>query len=430
MADQIRKAALQAVSDRDTLSGTKCDEILASHQEWDERDRSFFTALVETTLENLFTIDAVIAAYSKTRIRKLASEVLGAIEIALSQILFMDRVPDHAACDESVRLVKKTGSFRYSGFANGIIRNVIRDKSSLSARVIAADGHSVRLVRSEDGRWKVIDSRDTRYEEVCATALRYSYPCWIVEHFMRSYGGAVQILEGLTTRGKAHALVNTPGRFVTKEITDPEKLVRSDEFRDGRYYIMNLSSMQPVYSAADFFPEKATTLDLCAAPGGKSIEAAILYDAHITACDVSEHKTAKIKENVSRMHLENNITVVKNDATVHNPAFDAKYDVVIADVPCSGLGVSGRKPDIRLHITPQSMDDLSHIQGQITDNASCYVKQGGTLIYSTCTLNPAENEEQVRAFVGRHNDFILKRSETIFPDGSHDGFYYAVLQKL
>lgn len=437
MADPIRKEALGVLCESDSMSRESVDDAIRRHPEWSALDRAFYTALVETTLDWLVTIDAVIAAYSKTRIRKLHPVVRCAIELALAQILYMDRVPDHAACDESVKLVRKSGQTRYAGFVNGIIRNVIRERDALRAR-IQIDGRPVRLMRTDDGGWKVTDRRDMEYERLCNLSLAYSYPYWIVRHFETSYGDAEGILKGLRSQRRIHALVRTPGNFTTVEVEDPEEFIRSEEFHNGEYYIMDLSSMMPVYAAGhdengnrdeEGFADRAEVLDLCASPGGKSVEAAILYDASVTSCDVSPRKTQRIQENVRRMHLESNISVQVNDATVFNPAFADRYDVVIADVPCSGLGVSGRKPDIRRHITEEGMSELADIQKRIIDNATGYVKKGGTLIYSTCTLNPAENEDQVRDLTARHPEFSIRASQTIYPDPSHDGFYYAILRR-
>ncbi|MDD6380214.1 MAG: transcription antitermination factor NusB [Lachnospiraceae bacterium] len=468
MEDTVRKEAFYTLLDSGEYSSEKTDAALEKHQDWNERDRSFYMALVETTLENQTVIDDVISAYSRTRLAKMRPVVRTAVELALAQIFFMDRVPDSAACNESVKLVKAGGEGRYTGFANGLIRNIIRNKGNIEARVVIGNT-SIRLKHVQTGSdsqnseqiasarpvWKVADPHNRSYEKSLNLSLTYSYPYWIVEHFEKSYGDAEKILKGLRAPRKTTALSKIPADELIEKLSeegikahafDDHAVVfeegthpaQTKEFRDGLFYIMDLSSMQPVYHAGHddagrrdtvHFPEHADVLDLCASPGGKSIEAAVLYDARVISCDISAGKTARIQENIDRLGLNDHITVMKNDATVYNPDFEGKYDVVIADVPCSALGVSGRKPDIRQRVTQQSMQDLAAIQRQILDNASRYVKPGGTIIYSTCTLDPLENEQHVSAFLTASTEFTSVRQETIYPDADHDGFFYAILSK-
>lgn len=423
----VRKAALKTLIDINTGSGA-----LREHLEFDARDKAFYVALVETTLDDQTTIDAVISAYSKTRLKKIDTTVLNAIRMAVAQVFYMDRVPDSAACNESVNLIRECGKARLSGFANGLIRNIIREKSAPSARIVLSN-NSIRL-KYNNGHWQVNDSRYRQYEKLLDLSLTYSYPYWIVEHLEKSYGDAGQILKGLRSRRKISALVNTKkihaddaDRFQTLEfdrLSDPPS---NPEFQAGEFYIMDPSSMQPMLQAGDGLHGK-DVLDLCAAPGGKSIETAILYDSHVTACDVTRTKTDKIRENIRRLGLESYISVMENDATVYNVEFVRKYDAVIADAPCSALGVSGRKPEIRLRLTPDDFISLSIIQQKILENASKYLNGNGILIYSTCTLDPLENEEQVSKFLKEHSDFELIKQHTIIPDNGHDGFYYAIMR--
>lgn len=455
MEDTVRKEAFYTLLDIGEYSTEKMDAALAKHQEWDDRDRAFYMALVETTLENETTIDAIIAAYSRTRLAKLRPVVRVAVEIALAQVLYMDRVPDSAACNESVKLVKAGGEGRYTGFANGLIRNIIRNRDSLEARVVT-DNTSIRL-KHINNSWQVTDPRYKRYESTLSLSLTYSYPYRIVDHFRDSYADAEQILRGLRSKRSITALSKVPVADLADALgaqapfgDDLPVLVfpqgshpaQTQQFRDGEFYIMDLSSMQPVYQAGydtadgsaarrntSRFPDHAEVLDLCASPGGKSIEAVILYDAHVTACDISTGKTSRIQENINRLDLNDKIKVMENDAAGFREDFAERYDVVIADVPCSALGVSGRKPDIRTRVTPQNMKELAGIQKQILANASGYVKPGGTLIYSTCTLDPLENEQQISAFLSASVEYTLTKQETIYPDADHDGFYYAILKK-
>lgn len=433
MADQIRKAALETLLEKNEYAVSQESETLEKHREWDHRDGAFYTALVETELAHQVTIDAIIAAYASTRLKKIEPIVLGAIRIALAQIFFMDRVPDSAACNESVKLVKDLGKGKFAGFTNGIIRHIIREKDAPEARVIMGSD-SVRLRFSESG-WQVTDNKYRKYADLLDKSLRFSYPYWLIRFFEEKYPGK-PVAEGLSTDRRLSAFTKTTDCDLPEEVTVESEyiitaakdtdLAGTQAFKDGLFYIMDRSSMEPLLQAG--LRQEAEVLDLCASPGGKSIEASILYNAKVMACDVSKKKTDRIRENALRMHLNDRIAVMENDATVFNEAFTGRFDAVIADCPCSGLGVSGRKPEIRLRLKPEDFAALAKIQKQILENAAEYVKLGGTLVYSTCTLDPLENEQQAEAFLSMHQDFSMEKQETIIPDSGHDGFYYAILR--
>ena len=450
MADIIRKNALETLAGMGEHPSAEVKKTLERHPEWSHRDGAFYAALVETAVMNLVTIDSVIAAYSSVRLKKLNTFVLASLRLALAQILFMDRVPDSAATNEAVNLLKAEGTGRFAGFANGILRHIIREKKELSARIMV-NGTSVKM-RMTDSRWQVCDKRQMSFQTVCDKALRYSYPVWIVEFFGKAYPGE-QILEGLASERQITAISRIPAEEINAgtggdgtgsetgictgtRIADGIFLITFSNgvnpaglkaFKDGLFYIMDRSSMEPLRNAS--LKNKSTVLDLCASPGGKSICAAWLYGTLVTSCDISREKTSRIKENVQRLDLYDKISVSENDAEIFNPEWAGKYDAVIADCPCSGLGVSGRKPEIRLRLKPDDLTELSEIQKRILENAARYLKAGGTLIYSTCTLDPAENEEQIRAFIKAHPDFSVAGQQTIFPDGSHDGFFYSIMKK-
>ncbi len=459
MADIIRKNALETLAGMGEHPSAQVKKTLERHTEWSHRDGAFYAALVETAVMNLVTIDSVIAAYSSVRLKKLNTFVLASLRLALAQILFMDRVPDSAATNEAVNLLKAEGAGRFAGFVNGILRHIIREKNQLMARIVL-DNTSVKL-KQINGHWHVCDKKQTSYQSVCDKALRFSYPVWIVEFFEKAYPGK-PILEGLSSKRQITAISRVPAEEINAkakktlktsseeinsgnsevsqictgaEIADGIFLITFSDgvnpaelkaFKDGLFYIMDRSSMEPLRNAS--LKNKSTVLDLCASPGGKSVCAAWLYDAQITSCDISKEKTNRIKENVQRLDLYDKISVSENDACIFNPDWKEKFDAVIADCPCSGLGVSGRKPEIRLRLKPDDFTELSEIQKRILENAARYLKAGGTLIYSTCTLDPAENEEQVDAFLKTHPEFSLVKQQTIFPDESHDGFFYSIMK--
>ena len=185
MADLIRKAAFETLMETDEYPSVAVKRTLVSHTEWDHRDGAFYAALVETEVAHQTTIDAIIAAYSKTRLKKLDAGVLAAVRLALAQIFFLEKVPDSAACNESVKLLKASGRGKFSGFANGLIRHIIREKESPQARAVLGSA-SVKL-KYINGHWEVTDQKQKAYQPLIDRSLRYSYPYWIVDFFDKKY---------------------------------------------------------------------------------------------------------------------------------------------------------------------------------------------------------------------------------------------------
>ena len=174
-----------------------------------------------------------------------------------------------------------------------------------------------------------------------------------------------------------------------------------------------------------------SVLDCCSAPGGKAVLASELAgpDGKVTSCDVSEAKTDLIRENIERLNCKN-IDVQVRDATVHIAEEECKYDNVILDVPCSGLGVIGKKRDIKYNLTSESLGSLTELQRKIIDSCVSYVKKGGKLMYSTCTMRRAENEEQVLYIKDNYGFDVIEGPVQLLPDGSgQDGFFYCILRR-
>ena len=309
----------------------------------------------------------------------------------------MDQVPDSAACNEAVKLAKKRGFSRLSGFVNGVLRNISRNKDTIK-----------------------YPSRDK--DLVKYLSVTYSIPEWIIRFFMRTYDNdtvekiiASYLEEKKTTLccliskgGKDAIALELKEEGVTVEdgdlienavkIKDYDFLYRLRAFREGKCYVQDESSM--LCAKLSGVKEGDFVMDLCSAPGGKSMYVAdqLRGSGKVLSRDLTEYKTDLIEDNIDRMGFTN-MTSEVFDATILDEEHIEAADVVIADVPCSGLGIMGKKNDIKYHISEEGMKDLTKLQRQIMKNAVQYVKHGGTLIYSTCTINPAENEENFRWIV-------------------------------
>ncbi len=352
--------------------------------------RSFITRLTEGVVEKRRLLDYLINRSSKEP-EKLKRPLRLLLETGVFQMLFMDQVPDHAVCHETVRLVKEHGYGYASGFANALLRRIQREKAS-----------GVLL------------------QEISAlpAAVRFSVPDWIVSLWKREMGeeetralleelGVIPPVtvrlspglpecekEKLAAAFKAASDHMEPGRYVpdTFRLYGAKDVRLLPGYREGLWIIQDEAAMFPVLCMGLKGGEKV--LDVCAAPGGKTVQAA-QYGAFVTALDKNPARIQKIRENVSRLHLRN-VEVRTADAAVYDPSLAGTADVLLCDVPCSGLGVLQKKQDIRERVRKADLESLVSVQKQIVANTVRYLKPGGLLVYSTCTVNRMENEGMAR----------------------------------
>ncbi len=376
--------------------------VLEQNRQLEKRDRAFIKALVEGTVERLITLDWVMDRVSSTGSDRMKPVIRMIIRLGAYQLLFMDHVPDRAAVNEAAELVRIRHMDGLKPFVNGVLRAVARYR--------------------DEG----IEYPDIRTE--------YSCPAWIAERFETEYGkerAEAMIRAGAGERPSylrvnrrltdARSLIRIlEGEGVTADVTEYENTLRvsgglipseSQSFMEGLYSVQDISSQLAMYRLWEeisvYINETNTVdinlLDLCAAPGGKTCFAAELLekrleeepgkDIHIKACDVSEQKLAKIRENLKRTG-GSIVEPMINDASGFNPGFEEWADVIIADLPCSGLGVLGRKVDIKYRVKPGDIIELCNLQKAILNNAERYLKTGGILMFSVCTTTAEETLEQ------------------------------------
>lgn len=360
----------------------------------EKQERAFLTRLVEGTVERKLTLDYYIDSVSKTPVKKMKPVMRCIMRMAAYQLFYMDSVPDSAACNEAVKLAQKKGFHTLKGFVNGVLRNLSRQKDS-------------------------IPMPDAEKEPVKALSVQFSIPEWLVEKIVKDYGMEqaknmfVSLYEnvGATTirvnnskiiTEECVKLLEKEGVHVEKapyvenalEISGYDSLQFLESFQQGYFQVQDVSSML-VGLAADPKPGQKI-IDVCAAPGGKSIHVADLLKGtgHVEARDLTDYKVSLIEENIERCGFSN-ITAKRADATVLDGAAKETADIVIADLPCSGLGVLKKKSDIKYRMTQSQIEELAELQRAILKNAVTYVKSGGTLIYSTCTVAKEENDLQV-----------------------------------
>jgi len=390
-----------------------------------DSDRGLYTALVYGVLEREMLLDYILSPYLKKNVSALDPEVRCALRLGAVQIFFFDKIPDHAVCDETVEIIKKSPRRSAAGLVNAVLRSLIREKEGVRKRIVKAP-----------------------------LSVKYSLPEWIVELWQSSYGEekALEILEGFSRKAPLTLHANTlkttaedlcrgfealgipchihprhPDLVVLDTNINPEKL---DGFDKGLFFVQGSASALAVKSLG-LHPD-SRVLDVCACPGGKSFAAALELEnrGEIFSFDLHESKLGLISKGAEKL----GITIIKSEC--HDARHDfgelvGTADFVIADVPCSGLGVISKKPDIRKK-SPDDIKRLPEIQTAILENASKVLKKGGRLLYSTCTLNRAENEDVTDKFLKNHPEF--KREDgfpvTYFPkDEIEDGFFSDVLIK-
>ena len=370
------------------------------------RDRGFVSALSYGTIERSIEIDYIISAYSSKPVGKLKPYIRNILRMSVYQLMYMDQIPASAAVNEAVKLAVKKGYGGLRGFVNGILRNIIRTK-------------------------KEITYPDKEADPVKYLSVVYSVPAWLAEHYLsemtyedsekmlayfleekdttiRITGAGMTKKELLEEFDKCGVEYDTDTAFdYALRLTKSGDITALPGYSDGSFIVQNESSMIPSHIAWELVKgEKGTinVLDTCASPGGKSLLLSNLAaenpECEIIICarDVSDEKTETIDKNCKRLGIKNIHTQVY-DARVYDENGKDKYDIVIADVPCSGLGVLAGKCDIKNNASAEGMNELVGIQKDIAETVSKYVKPGGYLIYSTCTLNKAENEENADAIL-------------------------------
>ncbi len=381
------------INEKKAFSHVILGKTLSKYQYLKKQERNFITKVTEGTVENIIQIDYIIDSFSKVKVKKMKPLIRNIIRMSVYEIFYMDNVPDSATCNEAVKLSIKRGFSGLKGFVNGVLRNISREKENVKYPNPSED--LVSYLR-----------------------IKYSMPEWIIEQLFVQYGveDASRIIEGFSNRYEYLTVrcgiidevsdiikeLEKDGITVKRnplyagalDIKDYDYLGKIEAFVDGKISVQDVSSMLVAHIAD---PKKESfCVDLCAAPGGKAIHLAQLLDGTgmVIARDVSESKLELIEDNIERCGLENIDTRCK-DATELDEELVGKVDVVIADLPCSGLGVIGKKSDIKYNMTPEKQKELVTLQREILKNAWQYLKPGGIMIYSTCTINKEENIENL-----------------------------------
>lgn len=378
-----------------------CD-VLNKYQYLEKKERSFITRVTEGTLEHMMEIDYILDQFSKVKVKKMKPVIRNIMRSAVYQMKYMDSVPVSAACNEAVKLAVRKGFGSLRGFVNGVLRNVARN----------------------------LDQIEYPTEPLKRLSIQYSMPEWILNLWLKAYDSDIveQMLQAfqretpLTIRCNLRMV--TPKQLkehleaegVTVQvhpyleyafhISEFDYLGDLESFQNGEFSVQDISSMLVSELAAP--KEGDYVIDVCAAPGGKSLHMAekLNGSGHVEARDLTEYKVSLIQENIERTGLSN-VEAVQQDALIFDEASVGKADIVLADLPCSGLGVLAKKTDLKYKATKEGADSLAKLQREMLKNVQAYVKDEGKLVYSTCTINPAENMDNVHWFLNQYPEFEL-----------------------
>ena len=403
---------------------------------FEDKDKAFFTRLFYGTVERKITLDYIIKRLSSVKFEKIEPLVLCILETGLYQVFFMDKVPDSAACNESTELVKTTCPKAYAGYVNGIMRSAVREKKAILEEISHLKG-------------------------TYGLSIRYSVPEWLCNMWEKDYGESREIVKALSRVKLGVALrVNTlkisaedlvshlPAELDAKavggtSVVIPKSCIVTElyGYEQGLFFVQDPAStiVSSLVSKKSIGVENPTVVDTCSCPGGKSFSMAINLgnNAKIYSMDLHENRLRLVRSGAERLGITC-IETIECDGRKPREELFGKADAVVCDVPCSGLGVIAKKPDIR-YKAYEEIEKLPEVQYAILEASKNYLKEDGFIIYSTCTLRKAENEEVVEKFLKNNKDFELcptgifgdeKGMVTFLPHKTGtDGFFAAKIRK-
>lgn len=435
-----RKVAIN-ILERIINEGAYSNIILSNelnNSDLSDKDKALVTEIVYGTLRRLKTIDTIIASFVKD-ISIMDKKILNILRVAVYQMNYLDKVPSYAACNEAVEEAKEI-SDKDSKLVNGILRNFVK----------------------KEGKFDIVFRN--KIDEI---AFDLSFEPWMVRMFIKQYGEheALEILEGLNNTPKMTVRVNSikgdyedvyeeleeAGYNIEEGYICPEAISikggkgieNNQAFVDGKITVQDESAM--LISPLLDLEEGMKVLDLCCAPGGKTTHIGELLNntGEVLGFDLHENKLELVKENYERLGITN-IKLAQMDATKLDAKLVSYADRVLLDVPCSGIGIIRKKPEIKWTKKRKDLKEIVEVQREILENAWEYLKTGGVMVYSTCTLNKEENEENIKWFLSKHKDATIEKvfigkganlcydqmgTLTILPNEYMDGFFVAKIKK-
>ena len=446
MIDKAREIALKTlvkIEKEEGYSNIVLNQVIKENKKiLTEKDISLISEIVYGVISYKITLDEIIKKYSSIKLKKISIWILNVLRMGIYQIIFLDKIPKSAAVNESVNLAKRYGHKASSNFVNAILRKV--DKKDFEELFNIKDDVERISKTTSMPEWIIKElAKNTNYEDIEEICKNLNKRPKINIRINRLKTNIVEVKEELK---KENIIYNTISED-EEDFLELEKIKDIENnklFKNGFFTIQDISAGM---TAKILSPKpNELVLDACAAPGGKTTYMAELMDnkGKIIAGDIYEHRLNLIKQNAKRLGISIIETKIL-DATKYYKEYEAKFDKVLLDVPCLGIGVIKRKPDIKWQRKPEDLQEICKIQEIILENCSKYLKIGGELVYSTCSILEEENENIIKEFVKKNQNFEIKKVKSpikifekfvkkegyisIKPTEKNDGFFICKLVK-
>lgn len=416
MTTNPRKIAVIALisAEQGGYSNLVLDNLLKTNNLTTE-DEALLSALFYGTIERLLTIHSILGLYSSHPVKKMKPEIRAILSVSVYQMLFMDKIPDSAAVNEAVKLVRAGKHKQLAGFSNAVLRSVARDKQIILNELSSTTDLSFKYSSTPSFALELIEQYGKEQTEEFLASSFCKPPVYVRKNTLISDSPVDESNYQPTDFEHCYTLKNV------------HQFLKGPDFRNGLYHVED-KACQIACNILDARPGDRV-LDVCAAPGGKTFTLAqhMQNTGEIIACDLHPHRVNLIKQGADRLKITN-VSAIENNAQIYNPRL-GQFDKILCDIPCSGYGVIRRKPEIKLKNTEQ-FSELPEIQYQILETSSKYLKKGGFLLYSTCTVRNQENELVVKRFLDNHKDYKMVTARQLLPqtDGT-DGFFYSLLTR-
>lgn len=441
-AREIALKALYKIEKEDAYSNIALNQVLKENKNIDERDVGLISELVYGTITWKLTLDEIIKKYSNIKLKKISVWILNILRMGIYQIIFLDKIPKSAAVNESVNLAKRYGHKSSSNFVNAILRKVsVNDYKELEE--IKDDKERISKTTSMP-MWiieELLKQKDIKeVEEICKNSNLKPNTTIRINKLKTN---KKELEEKLEKRKIKYLEGSLEDFFVLKKVKNIENI---DLFKEGFFTVQDEGAGLIVDVLAP--KEDECILDACSSPGGKTtyIAEKMKNKGKIEAWDIHEHRVKLVQNAAKRLGI-NIIQAKTQDATEFNQDLVGKFDKILLDVPCLGLGVIKRKPDIKWKRKKEDIEEITKIQKAILDNCSKYLKKNGELVYSTCSILKEENEDIIERFLKENLDFkICKENEknyenivifgekdkyiNIYPSNENDGFFICKLRKM
>lgn len=444
MVDKTREIALKVlykIEEEKAYSNIILSKYISDNKSiLDQKDIGLLSEIVYGVTTWKLTLDYIIQKYSKIKLKKISPWIINILRMGIYQIIFLDKIPKSAAVNESVTLAKRYGHKASSSFVNAILRKIekkdyleIQNIEDIQERISKTTSMPIwivkQLLKERNNIAEVKMICESLLERPKLTVRRNSLKTTKIE-FEKLLDKNQIIYENIKLKNEENE--EFPSDFyILEKVRDIENM---ELFKNGYLTVQDFSAG---LSAFYLEPKKGENiLDACSAPGGKTTYLAEIMEnvGEIEAWDIHKQRTNLVEENARRLGISI-ITTKQKDATIFYEEYVDKFDKILLDVPCMGIGVIKRKPDIKWQKTEVDVEIITKIQSEILDNCSKYVKKGGTIIYSTCSILKEENQNIIMKFLKNNKDFsiqkIIKNKEflDILPDEKQDGFFIAKLQK-